>query len=100
MAWKVLQSPETRKNYDSLYSQFSLMKESAGLPVQAELKLEDFTFDRSDSDNTGSDHLKGSYWFPCRCGGSYVLDSLAALCKAQFVPCSDCSLVVRILYPS
>ncbi|GAA55763.1 RING finger protein 113A [Clonorchis sinensis] len=92
-AWKILQCPETRKAYDSAYSRHNLLKESAGLPVQADLRLDQLQFE-SDSSADCSTSLLGVYWTQCRCGGTYALDSVAALCKAKFIPCTDCSLVL------
>ncbi|KAF5395155.1 hypothetical protein PHET_06893 [Paragonimus heterotremus] len=100
-AWNILRYPDKRSAYDSLYRQYDLMKDSAGFPVQGEMKLAEFSYEAvvekcGESNPPFSD---GVYWTTCRCGGTFVLDALAACCKANFVPCSDCSLVLRVVYP-
>ncbi|KAA0189077.1 putative CSL-type zinc finger domain-containing protein [Fasciolopsis buskii] len=99
-AWSVLRSPEHRKCYDSVRAQNRLMEYSAGAPIQSELNLDEFTFEsNSDKSNPSDDPLDGVYWATCRCGGTYVLESVAVCCKVPFVPCSNCSLVTRVTYP-
>ncbi|OON22064.1 DnaJ domain protein [Opisthorchis viverrini] len=65
-AWKILQCPETRKAYDSAYSRHNLLKDSAGLPVQADLRLDQLQFE-SDNSADCSTSLLGVYWTQCRC---------------------------------
>ncbi|THD20063.1 Ring finger protein 113a [Fasciola hepatica] len=93
-AWAVLKSPDLRKRYDCVRAQNRLMEHSAGAPIQSELDLNEFTFEaNTDRPNSPDSPLDGLYWAPCRCGGTYMLESVAVCCKAPFVPCSDCSLV-------
>lgn len=101
-AWSVLGCAQKRKSYDALLKQQSLMQHSIGLPVNGEMALEDFEYDANEDAREGVVEVMGggTYWTHCRCGGEYTLSSLAAECRAPFAICSDCSLVVHVLYKS
>ncbi|RTG88844.1 RNA polymerase II subunit B1 CTD phosphatase RPAP2 [Schistosoma bovis] len=79
--------PEKRKAYDALLKQHKIISHSAGLPIQSDVSFDQF-HDESESvhdvDLQSHNQECHCYWFPCRCGGSHVLDDLAVLSQ---VPC-------------
>ncbi|KAH8852561.1 E3 ubiquitin-protein ligase [Schistosoma japonicum] len=96
-AWSVLRYPERRKAYDALLKQHRIMSDSADLPVQCDVPFEKFDYECKPNDKVGvesDNHECHCYWFPCRCGGYYVLDDLSVLCKVSYAKCTDCSLLM------
>ncbi|CAH8439089.1 unnamed protein product [Schistosoma turkestanicum] len=101
-AWSVLRHPEKRKAYDALLRQQKIISRSAELPVQCDISFDQF---HNECISTHNVDVKSPnqglycYWFPCRCGGSHILDDLAVLCQVPYAKCTDCSLLVHVLYP-
>ncbi|CAH8458578.1 unnamed protein product [Heterobilharzia americana] len=102
-AWSILQCPEKRKVYDALLKQSKVLSHSGGLPVQGDIPLSEFHRELTSPDSAlnfepGNEDCS-IYWLPCRCGGNYILDNLSVLCQVLYAKCTDCSLLVRVLYP-
>ncbi|KAJ2822314.1 hypothetical protein IWW50_004264 [Coemansia erecta] len=85
VAWEVLGDAARRREYDR---QLSTHQNRARGVVQDEVDLDDMDFDPQ----------TGSYSYPCRCSNSHVIseDDLAA--GREIVPCTGCSLKIRVLF--
>ncbi|KAG9291875.1 hypothetical protein G9A89_012160 [Geosiphon pyriformis] len=87
-AWKTLRDPDSRKGYDGKIKAAQLKKGSAQGIVNAELDLDEMTYDEETS----------VYTIECRCGGRYSISEEDLEKGAEIVGCENCSLKIRILY--
>ena len=103
-AWKVLGDSGNRQRYDAALRQ-ALLQQDASAPIHCTLAWSDFTMDDSEHEmNKGNAtlvpvHPDTVYVAPCRCGGDFILEGVAALARIPFAHCFQCSLVARVTYP-
>lgn len=100
-AWKVLGGDddcgeESRKRYDAILRQARLLY-STSAPVHCTLSFSDL----SPGDGVGGDEINPEevYSAPCRCGGGFVLEGVAAIARIPYAYCYQCSLVAYVVYP-
>ncbi|KAF9149102.1 Diphthamide biosynthesis protein 4 [Linnemannia schmuckeri] len=84
-AWECLREPNHRAFYDS---SLQAMRLHANGQVHDDIDLDDMDFDEG----------SGSYTFPCRCSGEYIISEDELELGVDTVVCSTCSLIVRIHY--
>ena len=85
-AWKVLADGDRRKEYDARWKQRCLVQD---WPVQDEVSVGEL-----------DEEMEGVYTHPCRCGGDYVMTDTDIQFMVDYVCCSSCSLVIKIVYDS
>lgn len=96
-AWEVLQEPARRAAYDG---QLARAAAAADVAVNESVPLADLEADEAEGQACRA--------WPCRCGGTYLLleeDAVAAAgagggAAELLVPCSTCSLHIRVLVPA
>lgn len=91
-AWRILEEEESRKIYDAALRQAQLMY-STSAPVQCTLNFSDISNGEEEIDP------QEVYTAPCRCGGEYILEGVAALARIPYAHCFQCSLVASVVYP-
>ncbi|OZJ04880.1 hypothetical protein BZG36_02523 [Bifiguratus adelaidae] len=85
-AWNVLKSAERRKSYDE---KLRVLRSKAALnAITNDIDLEDMDYDAS----------TGSYTYPCRCSGAFMITETDLENGVEMVTCDMCSIRVRILY--
>lgn len=94
-AWKILGDSSLREHFDLRWRQRSLTQE---WPVQDDVDFVDFDSESPDTDFSSSNQLTGSYSYPCRCGGFYILEPADVTLSVDFVCCDTCSLSIRVIY--
>ena len=82
-AWKVLGDTDMRKEYDA---RWTLRCAAQKWPIQDEVDFTDFEWDDEEQ----------MHFYPCRCGGDYVLSKVDASFGVDYVCCESCSLCIRI----
>ncbi|XP_071955805.1 dnaJ homolog subfamily C member 24-like [Antedon mediterranea] len=82
-AWKILGDDDTRRQYDAESNERHVQQSVA---VNEEVEVEDMDFD----DDVA--------YYPCRCGGSYILQELD-IKNDVIVPCDICSLHIKLIVP-
>ncbi|XP_044281729.1 dnaJ homolog subfamily C member 24 [Varanus komodoensis] len=82
-AWKILGNEETKKEYDLQRREDELTQ---GWPADAQVSLEDMTWNHNDN----------CYSLTCRCGGKYSVSKFEAE-HVSLVCCDTCSLLIEIL---
>nr|CDS31604.1 ring finger protein 113a [Hymenolepis microstoma] len=92
-AWRVLECDESRKRYDAALRQARLLY-STSAPVHCTLDFSDLSSGEEEIDP------EEVYTAPCRCGGEFILEGVAALARIPYAHCFQCSLVARVVYTS
>lgn len=92
MGGQAVRDPDTRAQYDH---SIAAREAYAEVAIWQEVDLCDFA--KMSASPPGPSEL---FWFPCRCGGQYLLadSDLRDDAAAAVVPCDTCSLAVRVLY--
>ncbi|KAF9790187.1 hypothetical protein SFRURICE_010847 [Spodoptera frugiperda] len=83
-AWSVLKDPLSRKQYDAMLS----CQENSESLLYDSISIKDMEFDSRE----------GVYTYPCRCGGTYVLDGDTMTSKV-IIGCDECSFSIQIEKP-
>ncbi len=102
-AWKVLGNPDNRRRYNAILTQAKLQERGAGRPIQETVSWDDFVAS-DEQEHPGGDVAtidpEEVYVHPCRCGGEYLLEGVAALSRMNYAYCCQCSLAVKVTYPN
>ncbi|VDM24687.1 unnamed protein product [Hydatigera taeniaeformis] len=100
-AWCVLGDVESRRRYDAAMRQARL-QQAASAPLHCNIPWTEFK--ASHGNDVGNDiHTvidpAEIYFSPCRCGGEFTLEGVAALAQIPYAYCFQCSLVALVSYP-
>lgn len=82
-AWQILRDPESRKKYDAE----QLNVTHCETPV---------VFETVDVQEMEFDETSRTYYYHCRCGGSYSVCQDDLHLNTTYVSCSECSLAILI----
>ncbi|KAJ8722629.1 hypothetical protein PYW07_003809 [Mythimna separata] len=85
-AWSVLKDPVTRKQYDAMLS----CHENSDCLLYDTISLTDMDFNFSE----------GYYSYPCRCGGTYILENSEVVPSKVIIGCDECSFSIQVNGPS
>ncbi|XP_026467721.1 dnaJ homolog subfamily C member 24-like [Ctenocephalides felis] len=80
-AWKILGDPVSRKKYDA-----ELFSEQSKIILYATLTRDELSYDDESE----------IYYYPCRCGGTYVIDEIASLNEDLCIGCDECSFSILV----
>ena len=81
-AWTILKDPLSRKQYDAKLS----CHEHSECLLYDTISLSDMEIDSSD----------GSRTYPCRCGGTYVLEINDSVPSKLVIGCDECSFSIQV----
>lgn len=98
-AWRVLENLASRQRYNAILTQTRLQEKSVGRPIQGEVDWHDFE-PAADVDSPESVDPEEVFSHPCRCGGEYLLEGVAVIGRMSYAYCCQCSLVVKVIYPT
>lgn len=84
-AWSVLKDPLTRKQYDAILS----CHENTECLLYDTVSLMDMEMNSSE----------GCYTYPCRCGGTYVLENSVSVPSIIVIGCDECSFSIQVNGP-
>ena len=85
-AWSVLKDPVARKQYDAMLS----CHENSECLLYDTISLTDMEMDSSEE----------CYTYPCRCGGTYVLETSDSIRSTVIIGCDECSFSIQVNKPS
>lgn len=88
-AYEVLRDETQRRELDAQRSAGASQLRRRAPPAAEDVDVDDFL--------PTSPSSEGARAYPCRCGGAYVLSRADARAAVDLLPCSSCSLFVRVI---
>lgn len=85
-AWSVLKDPVARKQYDAMLA----CHEHSECLLYDTISLSDMEIDSNNE----------CYTYPCRCGGTYVLETSDSIPSTVIIGCDECSFSIQVNKPS